>query len=503
MIKGGSSRRIILSALFFIAVLLLVSCGPQSTFEAQGEVAEKQLTLFWIIFGFGVFVFVVVEGALLYSAIRYRQRPGQGLPSQIHGNTKLEIAWTIAPAFVLVAIAIPTLIVIFDISSGGGPDLPVVKVEVIAHQWWWEIRYPEHDVSTANEMHVPVGKRIDVTLRSDDVIHSFWVPRLRGKTDIIPRNVNEIWFVADEPGSFSGQCAEFCGVAHAKMRFRVIAETQADFDEWLEDYRKDSVQPTGVAAQGATLFASKGCILCHSKDGPESPELREQQRDAFFRGDPVVPGPNLTQFATRTTMAAGTLPLTESNLLQWLRNPDDLKPGNRMAELATVYNDPEQALTENEVEALAAFLLTLYPAPAAAQVTPTSIVPFTPTSTLEPGTVEPTSTPGAITPTIPTGVTPGDPVAGAVVFNNASPIACSVCHSLDGTVGLGPTQQGIATRAATRVSGLSAEEYIRQSILDPNAFMVEGFSPVMPTTFGTELTPQQIEDLIAFLLTLE
>ncbi|MEE9199452.1 MAG: cytochrome c oxidase subunit II [Dehalococcoidia bacterium] len=498
MIKGRPSRRIILSALFLIAILLLVSCAPQSTFQPEGEVARKQLNLFWIMFGLGVFVFVVVEAVLIYSAFRYRRRPGQGIPSQVHGNTKLEVAWTIAPALVLIGIAVPTLIVIFDTSTGGGPDLPREKVEVIAHQWWWEFRYPEYGVWTANELHVPVGKRIDLTLTSDDVIHSFWVPRLAGKTDVIPRTVNEAWFVADEPGNLSAQCAEFCGTAHAKMQFRVIVQTQTDFDKWLADYTKPPSQPTGEAVQGETLFASKGCLLCHTKDGPETPELRKQQREAFFRGDPVVPGPNLTQFATRTTMVAGTLPLTESNLKQWLRDPDDVKPGNRMAELATVYNEPTLALTEAEVSALAAYLLTLYPTPGVAP-TPTPIAQPTPTPTPGPGATPTPTTPTATPVVLP----PGNADAGQQVFQAASPIACSTCHSLDGTAGLGPSLQGIASQAGDRVSSLSAEGYIRESILNPTAFVVQGFSPVMPTTFGTDLTPQQIADVIAFLLSLE
>ena len=500
MLKGRPLWPLLLFALLLVGVLLLVSCGPQSTFEAKGEVARKQLTLFWIIFGLGVFVFVVVEGALLYSAIRFRRKPGQGLPAQVHGNQKLEIAWTIAPALILVGVAVPTLIVIFDTSASAESDLPRVQVEVIAHQWWWEFRYPEYDVWTANELHVPVGNRIDITLKSDDVIHSFWVPNLRGKTDVIPRSVNETWFVADEPGIYDGQCTEFCGDSHANMRMKLIAQTQEDFDNWVKDYKSPPSQPTGEAVQGAVLFASKGCILCHSKDGPETLELRESQRQAFFRGDPVVPGPNLTQFATRTTMAAGILPLTESNVKRWLRSPDDVKPGNRMEELATIYSDPDLALTEEEVSALAAYLLSLYPEPATALATPTPIVTPTPLPTVTPG--GPTPTPIPLSPT-PLGAAPGDPAAGEQLRNTAKPIACSVCHSLDGTVGLGPTQQGIATTAAARVPGMSAEEYIRQSILDPGAFIVEGFTPLMPTTFGTDLTPQQLEDVIAYLLTLK
>ena len=505
MLQRRFSRHLILLFLSLVAILLIVSCGDQSTFDAKGEIARRQLELFWIIFGLGTFVFVIVEGVLIYSAFRFRRRPGDGIPKQVHGHTKLEVAWTIAPAIILVGIAIPTLIVLFDTDIKAAPtDVPKIEVEVIAHQWWFEFRYPELGVATANELHVPVGARVDLALHSDDVIHSFWVPNLGGKLDIVPRNVNETWFIADETGIYKGQCAEFCGYAHALMRFRVVVETQAEFDQWVANYTSAPVTPSGEAAQGATLFLSKGCILCHSKDGAETAAFRESQRKAFFAGDPVVPGPNLTHFATRNTMAAGIVPLTEGNIKSWLTDPNILKPGNRMADRAAVYNDPSQALTTDEISALTAYLLTLYPATVTVQATPPPLVE--PISTPEPGveaTATPvqTATPAPVSTPEPGGA--GDPGAGALVFQTATPIACAVCHSLDGTVGLGPSFQGLASRAGERIPGLSAEEYIRQSIGDPIAFMVDDFSPVMPVDFTETLTAQQINDVVAYLLTLQ
>lgn len=499
MIKRRPTPSFILVLFLLVAVLLLVSCGPQSTFETKGQPADKQLTLFWVIFGLGVFVFVAVEGALIYGAFKYRRKPGDGIPKQIHGNPRLEVAWTIAPALVLVGVAVPTLIVIFDTAEGAGPDIESVNVDVIAHQWWWEFQYPDLDIATANELHVPVDKRINLTLLSDDVIHSFWVPNLRGKTDVIPNNENATWFIAEETGIFNGQCTEFCGLAHSRMSFKVVVESQQEFERWVEDYSRPASQPIGEAVQGASLFVSKGCALCHKQDGPDPITLREFQRQSFLDGNPVVPGPNLTHFATRTTMAAGILPLTEQNLMNWLRNPDDIKPGNRMSELATVYNDPTFALTEDEISALAAYLLSLYP-DTGVVITPTPDEPVTPT-------VSPTTSPtpnGTVTPTVtPTvGPLPADPAAGQRVFQGATPLACTVCHSLDGSVGLGPSLQGIAATAGGRVPGLTAEEYIRQSILDTNAFVVSGFpADLMPTTFGETLTSQQIADVVAYLLT--
>ena len=517
MLQRRSSRHLILVFLSLVAIFLIISCGDQSTFEAKGEVARKQLELFWIIFGLGAFVFVVVGGALIYSAFRFRRRPGDGIPKQVHGHTKLEIAWTIAPAFVLIGIAIPTLIVLFDTDIKAAPtDVPKVEVEVFAHQWWFEFRYPELGVVTTSELHVPVGSRVDLALHSDDVIHSFWVPNLAGKVDIVPQHVNEMWFIADETGIYKGQCAEFCGTAHAQMRFRVIVETQAEFDQWVANYTSDSVTPTGEAAQGASLFAAKGCILCHSKDGADTAALRESQRNAFLAGDPVVPGPNLTNFATRNTMAAGIVSLTEGNIKRWLTDPDSLKPGNRMADLAAVYNDPNFALTADEISALTAYLLTLYPEPTTAQVTPTPIIDPTPTPTPGPG-AEPTATPKPTsTPTpfsCPVDASIGDQAAGQIVFGvSSSPITCATCHSMDGPDGLGPSfgsrpaipEPGISARAASRVDGMSAEDYICQSILDPSAFLVPGFfDGVMTQNFRETLNDQQLADVIAYLLTLE
>ena len=372
MIPSRPSLRFLIIVLSVAAMLLLlmIGCTPshnQSTFDPAGPVAEKQLDLFYIILWAAVGVFVLVEGALLYTVIRFRRKRGRvPMPAQTHGNTPLEIAWTIAPAIVLAVIAVPTIIYIFDIAET--PPADALEVNVTGHQWWWEFEYPAENVITANEMHVPVDRPVKLNLRSDDVIHSFWIPKLAGKVDVIPTNVNDMKFTASRskidalPATFFGQCAEFCGVSHANMRFRIIVEEQEDFDAWVANYHEISERPppTSVsAAKGRTLFQNSGCLLCHTVSGPASAELRQGLRQCFEQDGACFPAPNLTNLGTRTTLAGGIMEFNRTNLKRWLRDPDEVKPGNRMTQLATVYTDPESKLSEEDIRALAAYLLSL------------------------------------------------------------------------------------------------------------------------------------------------
>ena len=185
------TRHWVISALIVILVAGLISCTPdhpQSTFDAVGDVAKRQLNLFMWIFWAAVIVFIIVEGALIYIVFRYRRRPGDGLPKQTHGNTKIEIAWTLAPAIVLAVVAVPTVTTLIDLS--GAPPDNALHVRAIGHQWWFEFEYPEQGVTTANELHVPVGRPVSVTLESKDVIHSFWIPKEVAKVDMLPNHLN-------------------------------------------------------------------------------------------------------------------------------------------------------------------------------------------------------------------------------------------------------------------------------------------------------------------------
>lgn len=316
-------------------IILLVGCeqrDPQTTISPKSDVAQSIQGLYVLLFWLSLAVFIPVEGLLIYAVIRFRAKPGQGLPVQVHGNNRLEIAWTIAPALLLVVIAVPTWATIFKIyDQPHGPD--VVQVEVVAHQWWWEFRYTGLNIVTANELHLPVDRPVALTLKSVDVIHSFKVPALSGNQDIVPGRTNHLWFTPNTPGTYYGQCVEFCGASHANMRMLAIVHTKADFDSWATAMRTPPAPPTAADAQrGAEMFAKGACAACHTIEGTAA------------RG---AVGPNLTYFGSRATMAAGILPNTAENVARWLRDPAAVKPQAKM---------PNLGLSEADIASLAAYL---------------------------------------------------------------------------------------------------------------------------------------------------
>ena len=325
----------------FLAWILLAGYTPDhnmSTFDASGKVAEDQLNLFWWIFWAAVFVFIIVEGAFVFAVFRFRARPGDAIPPQVHGHSRLEIGWTIAPAVIMAIVAVPTLITLWRIYDV--PEQGDLEVEVVAHQWWWEFNYPALGVTTANEVHMPVDKKVVFTLKSPDVIHSFWIPKLGGKVDVVPGRANRMWLQGSEPGEYYGHCAEFCGESHAFMRFRAVVDTDDGFAAWVAKQKEPARPTSGLAATGEQLFMGKGlCLACHTVMGTNAN---------------AKAGPNLTHVGSRTTIAAGMLDNTEANLIKWLSDPNDLKPGNLMGTLIT-----KGKFTEDELKALAAYLQSL------------------------------------------------------------------------------------------------------------------------------------------------
>ena len=305
------------AALLALGTLVLGACGgpfPQSALDPASDFAWKLQDLFEGIFFWAVVVFVLVEGALIVAIFRFREKPGGPAPKATHGNTVLEIAWTLAPAIVLVLIAVPTIKTIWDVDRP--PRGESLVIEAIGHQWWWEFRYPDLGVVTANELHIPVGQQIDIRLTSADVIHSFWFPRLGGKRDVLPGHDNQLWFTADSAGLYLGQCAEFCGLSHALMKMELVAESPEEFEAWVEHQKSDAVVADSAAfAQGSQAFLQGGCIACHAVRG------------TIAQG---VIGPDLTHIASRRRIAAGILDNTPENMRHWVQNSQAVKPGSLM-----------------------------------------------------------------------------------------------------------------------------------------------------------------------------
>ena len=333
-----------------LCLLLLAGCAqnyPQSTLQPRGDFARLVDSLFRTTVWWAIVVFVLVEGALLIAIFKFRGRPDDPEPKQVHGNTALEVVWTIIPAFILVMIAVPTIKTIFKTSDYATGD--VVQVEVIGHQWWWEFRYTGLGVVAANELHVPVNKTVNLRMTTADVLHSFWVPQFAGKRDVFPGRHNPLWFKAEVTGSFSGTCAEFCGTQHGRMGFRVISQTQEEFDAWVAEQRigsplvnrgvvpRDTTQPVDSLEQaGQALFSSAGCIGCHAMVG------------TALAGVLQTKGPNLTHVGSRSTIVAGMLENTPENLARWLSNPDSVKQGTLMV--------LPRKLTDAEIATLVAYL---------------------------------------------------------------------------------------------------------------------------------------------------
>jgi len=370
-IRGGGYhyRRFAKFAILAAVLLLLLACstGKQSTWDPVGPVAERQLLLFNVLLWVMVAVFIIVEGVLVYAAIRYRRRPGQELPNQTHGNMPLEITWTIIPTILIMALGIWSVITIYEFDEPPASAKDVLHVNVTGHQWWFEFEYEDAGggkrIVTANELRVPVDRAVRLTLESDDVLHSFWIPKLAGKTDIVPTRTNHLWFQADSnkidslPATFYGQCAEFCGIAHALMKFRVRVLDQQDYDAWVQNYGPPPAT-TDLAKQGQRVFGN--CVMCHSIDGENDSQAQASRKQAFLSGGALVPAPNLTDLRTRESLAAGLLDLNKENLKHWVRNPENVKPGNYMkSRAAHLYGSGELSLSDGDLDAVVAYLLNL------------------------------------------------------------------------------------------------------------------------------------------------
>ena len=367
-------KRIFFPLINSFLFIFFTSCGfgfdsPLSTFDAHGPVAQLQKDLFLFVFWLAVVVFILVEGAILYASYRYRQKD-EKLPAQIHGNTKLELMWTILPSIIIVIIAVPTVMGIWKTQVMPDEENSLI-VDSIGHQWWFEFRYPQEELVTANELHIPVNKDVIVNIESQDVIHSFWIPKIAGKIDMVPNHQNKLWIKADDPGIYYGQCAEFCGIAHALMKFRVVVHTEEDFENWKNDMRTPpaALNPGSEEDEGRKLFIGK-CSMCHTNDSYKKAAYHKEIQNQNNRWEEwkkdkeysaIVSAPNLTHFGNRLTIGAGLKENNLETLYSWIENPDNLKIGTRMKHHASIYNNEDQILTSNEIDQIAKYLLSLKP----------------------------------------------------------------------------------------------------------------------------------------------
>lgn len=310
-------------------------------FDPASPQAESIRDLFVQVLFISAVIFAIVSGLICIALVKFRA--SETLPVQDFGSHKKEIAWILGPVIVVIWIAAISIKLILTVNAlppqyaqGETASDSEVDIFIKGHQWWWEVRYAASGIVSANEIHIPTGKKLRVKLQSDDVIHSFWVPQLSRKMDAIPGHENYIWLEADSPGVYQGRCAEYCGTQHAWMNFQVIAHDPADFDAWQQQEQKVALTPTtGQAAAGAELFMKLTCSQCHAIAGTGA-------KEDF--------APNLTHVAGRRELAAGAIPYSPENLRTWLANPQAIKPGCKM---------PNFKLSDEHLDQLVAYLETL------------------------------------------------------------------------------------------------------------------------------------------------
>ncbi|GAB4168855.1 MAG: cytochrome c oxidase subunit II [Terrimicrobiaceae bacterium] len=301
---------------------------------------HSALVVLWVTAG----IFVVVTVLLIFIVLKFRTKPGDDAsePPQIYGSSHIELAWTVIPILITVVLILVTSRTIGEVQNAPIPE-NAVKIRLVGHQWWWEIHYPDLGIVTANEIHVPVSDRdpskarpTHIELQSADVIHSFWVPQLAGKTDLVPNRTNRTWIEPYETGVYFGNCAEYCGTQHANMLLRVIVHTPEGFERWVQQVKTPPPAPvTAEEIAGRQLFFDTSCINCHAVDG------------TVAQG---VFGPDLTKLMTRQTIGAGVAPLDDKNLWDWVKDPQDIKVGCLM---------PDMQLLDKEVDLIVAYLKTL------------------------------------------------------------------------------------------------------------------------------------------------
>jgi cytochrome c oxidase subunit 2 len=329
--RGRGGRRLLACAAVGLALAACSGSSP-SALDPKGPGAARVAGLWWLLFWISAGVFTLVT--LLVGVALSRRRGDRGTLVRRGGGERLIVLGGVV--LPLVVLSFVYVVGLRDLRALGTPAHTDLTVEVVGHDWWWEVRYPREGIVTANEIHVPAGRPVRVVLTSRDVIHSFWVPQLTVKTDLIPGHTNTTWIQASKPGTYRGQCAEYCGLQHAKMAVLVVADPPEAFDRWVANERRPAVAPSGpLAAEGRHTFERSSCAACHAIRGTAA-------------GGTL--GPDLTHLGSRRTIGAGALPNTEGDLGDWITDSQRSKPGNRM---------PAQPLTAEELRALLAYLESL------------------------------------------------------------------------------------------------------------------------------------------------
>jgi cytochrome c oxidase subunit II len=452
-------RRLLLATLTVALPLLIAGCvdNPNSVFHSRTEFNRDVGSLFSLLIWLGTAVFIFTEALLVWTLWRYRHRKGTPhTPEQVHGNTKLEIMWTVIPAVVLAVIAVPTVQTIFKTQGDAGPD--ALQIEAIGHQWWWEFKYPQYNVTTANEVYLPIGRKVNFALKTVDVIHSFWIPALAGKRDNVNNRTNYLWFTPDSTteAAFNGFCAEYCGISHANMRFRAFTVTPEQFDSWIAHQKTPAAFNATPAPSGAPGATGAQTPPANPQRVTAQPGQQSNVQQDVGRGLPAgVGGPQVP-------LSAATRP-------------------SRTGEPSTG-------------------------APSAAPVQ-AGYIGF-PREKLEPHNVPQTPIPSGL------GIDAalqGDASRGQMLVTRGT---CIGCHRVSGVGGIiGPDLTHVGTRL-TIAGGLFPNDarhlaaWIKNArAMKPGVLMqtlgAGQYDPVLKTRLSTGLTDQQIADIVAYLQALK
>jgi cytochrome c oxidase subunit 2 len=402
-----------------VALALLAGCvqNPNSVFHSRTDFNREVGGLFELLIWLGTIVFIFTEAMLVYALWRYRSRPGKAhQPEQVHGNTRLEILWTVIPAVVLAIIAVPTVQTIFKTQGQARGD--ALQIEVTGHQWWWEFHYPQYGVTTANEVYMPTDRTVNFALKTHDVLHSFWIPGLGGKRDLVNNRTNYIWFTPDSTSeeAFNGFCAEYCGTSHANMRFKAFTVTPEQFASWIAHQQQPPAYVFSIAAPPAQQTPAPGRTppAAPATTAPATPQpvqagfiafARERMPNYAIPHTPLPPGltfdttlvgdvtrgaqavatgtctgchtvkgsqfligktgPDLTHVGSRLTIAGGLYPNDKAHLGAWVKNARAMKPGSFMLTLGIGQYDPvlkttiKVGLTDQQVADIVAYLQAL------------------------------------------------------------------------------------------------------------------------------------------------